>query len=339
MRSNVLPTIGTIGLVLVAVDCGGKSSDTTSPTPADAGPTADQACTDVAKARCAKFSSCEAIGLSLRFADEASCETREKAACTSSLAAAGTGATPSGVEACVAAFPGWACADWGNGVAPDACKPATGSLTSGASCLFSGQCQSAWCSVPKGAACGSCAPQPKAGDSCASGASCGPSMACTTDTQLCAPLITAVGGACDANDLCGFGLGCVGASGTAKGSCQAIGTALDAACDSKATKAPRCARYAGLWCSTAKCAKANLATAGQPCGLVDATTYAICTGGGDCDIPAGTPKGTCRAPSADGAACDSSAGPYCQNPARCMGTASEAGVSGACQMPSATSCK
>jgi len=48
--------------------------------------------------------------------------------------------------------------------------------------------------------------------------------------------------------------------------------------------------------------------------------------------------GTCTGPAADGQPCDTSADLGCMPPARCVGAATEAGVAGVCQMPTATGC-
>src|SRR5262249_38916453 len=130
--------------------------------------TADEACTDLAHARCTHLASCSATAIALRFGDETTCEAQEKSNCISSLAAPSTGNSPTHNESCSAAIATWACPDYLNNTAtPPACQQQTGSLIAGAACAFAGQCQSGFCAIVPGSACGMCAPAPVAGDSCA----------------------------------------------------------------------------------------------------------------------------------------------------------------------------
>jgi hypothetical protein len=74
--------------------------------------------------------------------------------------------------------------------------------------------------------------------------------------------------------------------------------------------------------------------AGSPCGTILGVKN-LCTNG-TCD-PVGDGGYTCVARAADKAACNTVAGPSCQPPARCIGTALDGGTSGTCQLP-VTSC-
>lgn len=62
--------------------------------------------------------------------------------------APGTGNTPTTVEACVAAYPSWSCADFTDSVPPAACQPPPGAGGMGAVCAFDAQCSSAFCQIP-----------------------------------------------------------------------------------------------------------------------------------------------------------------------------------------------
>src|SRR5579863_6741509 len=86
------------------------------------GVTAEEACTTVAQARCDELSMCSAADLSRRFGDATTCETREKLACTESLAAPKTAATPSRTDTCATELAMQACPAFLSGVmAPTDC--------------------------------------------------------------------------------------------------------------------------------------------------------------------------------------------------------------------------
>src|SRR4051812_9407778 len=107
-----------------------------------AGISADQACADLAQARCAKRDGCTSgVGITRNYGDMATCLAREKLACTDALAADRTGNSPDLVEKCVAAYPTFSCADFADNRPPADCAPA-GAGPDGAACAFNGQCQS-----------------------------------------------------------------------------------------------------------------------------------------------------------------------------------------------------
>src|SRR5450432_2705073 len=62
--------------------------------------TADQACTDVANARCERLMACSPADLAERWPDLATCEARDKLACIEGQAAPKTAANPSRTELC-----------------------------------------------------------------------------------------------------------------------------------------------------------------------------------------------------------------------------------------------
>jgi hypothetical protein len=327
---NTLFGIAFAALALLA--CGGSSSSSTGPS----GPTADQACTDLAHARCTKLASCSQVAIQARYGDEATCESREKSSCLNSLAAPSTGATPQTFEACVTAFSSWACADYLNNVTPDACRAQQGQLAAGAACAFNGQCQSAFCSVPTNATCGTCAAAPKAGDSCAQTTSCGPGLQCTNDTMQC-EAAAAAGAACGKGVPCGDGLACVGATATVQGKCETAPSTQGAACDPKDMTAASCSRSAGFFCDTQskQCVAITFASAGQACGNISGVQV-LCGGAGFCQRAQGQASGTCVAAAADGAACDTANGPTCISPSRCV---ISSGTAGTCHAADALSCQ
>lgn len=309
-----------------------------SPFDATKGTTSAQACQDVAHARCTHLAACSSTNLQIRFGDEVSCEAREQINCTSSLAAPGTGSSPTHIEACAQAIPNWDCASYLNGHnVPTACQQQTGSRENGASCAFSGQCQSGFCAVAPSAACGSCAAQPALGASCAELTTCGPGVDCAVDTQVCV-VVAAMGEACGKGAPCGAGLSCVGASATTQGICQPSGEQAGLACDSSLATGPSCDRNGGFVCNSKakQCAPVALAADGQPCGSVNAQNNP-CAANGLCVGASGATPGTCVAAAADGASCDLEQGPPCQQLARCILT-SDGGTSGTCRVADAAAC-
>jgi len=182
-----------IAMAVVVVACGGG------------GVSADQACTDVAQARCGQLQMCSAFLFQRRWPDLATCEVREKLACTNGLAAPKTAQSPSHVDSCATALDQEAC----TAVLSDTQQPAS-------------------CEPPAGT-------------------------------------------------------GAIGAA----------------------------------------------------CGLVG-TTNSFCTGGAICVVATGMTSGTCVAPVAEGAACDTVVGPFCEVPAKCVTNGS--GTAGTCGLEGTTTC-
>jgi hypothetical protein len=304
-------------LVLVLAGCGSDLSR-------------DQACTDLATARCGALMTCSSADLQRRWPDADTCEAREKLACMDSLAAPETAATPTTMKDCADALAEEACPAFLSGdMPPTACLPQHGPRAAGAPCAFAAECASGFCSVADDALCGTCAAAPAPGASCAT-SGCGPTITCVKSTMLC-QIPGAATAACSKDLPCEAGLACVGATTTAMGTCQAEVTTQDAACDPKRMTGPDCSAAAGLTCDTQTmtCVQQPLAAANQPCGLIG-TTRTACSGGATCVIPQGEQMGLCVAPAADGGACNTDSGPDCETPAKC--------VSGTCQLPGSMSC-
>jgi hypothetical protein len=295
---------------------------------------ADKACTDQVKARCARTDACSKDGVALKYGSEAACEEREKIACLAGLAAPGTSSTPTYVEGCAASIAAQSCGDFLNGAA--ACVPAPGPRKNGDPCGAAAQCDSTFCAVVKNTQCGTCAPLPKAGDSCAT-TGCGRDLKCDGTSMICyAP--GAAGAACSKDAPCGNGLSCVGAKGT--GTCMAEITQAGAACDFKKATAADCDRDAGLFCDNNNvCGTLTEGKLGDACGFDKTTnTSTICSGSSFCLAPMTGAAKVCTAPAADGAACDSATGPFCQTPARCIATAAGS-TAGTCQLPDPAACQ
>jgi hypothetical protein len=315
-------------------DTGGATTGTGTATSTGTGINAGaMACADVVKERCDLVDKCTGgVAITTNYGTAAVCNERGVLACLANFAAPGTGTTAATLEAC--AMTSETCADFLDNNPPAVCLPQPGGVAAGGACGASAQCQSAFCAVPKNAICGVCAAKPKAGDSCAS-VGCGQGLTCTKASELCV-VPAAAGGACGKDLPCGNGLSCIGASGMMMGQCLADATAMNAPCDAKV--GPDCEKNLGLYCSplTKTCAAVTFADATQPCGVL-AGGVAACKAGAQCLIPAGQKSGTCIAPAADGAKCDTVAGPPCLRLAECVVTVGS--TSGVCTQPDPTSCK
>jgi hypothetical protein len=321
--------IGLLGLGLVA-SCGSSGG----------GLTIDQVCADLAQARCSKRMFCtNGAGITRTFGDMTTCLTREKLSCTNALAAPMTGNTPSKLQACVAAYSTFSCADFLTNNPPAACIIA-GPKPAGASCAFNGQCATTFCGNEKISLCGRCGNEPTAGTSCTA-TSCGRDKECVSSTLQCQPQGTS-GASCGAGLPCGPDLSCIGSTQTTPGTCMADNTTLGAPCSGTTQL---CDGTKGLYCAgtgaSRMCATIPYVAAGMACGTVSPGAFVGCAGGGNCYTTAGMlaqsgESGSCKAPAADGAPCDTVAGPPCLDPARCVVTG--AGRGGTCTVPTGATC-
>ena len=327
-------------LVLAACSSGNSSATGGDAGDGGTGVSAEQACGDLAHARCTALEACSALRVQVQYGDEATCEARNKTNCVDALAAPSTAASPQTSEACATAYAGWSCANLlDDENVPTACAQVRGSLAGGASCAFPGQCPTGFCAIAPDSACGTCAPQPKAGDSCANLTGCGQGLICTADTQTCQPYV-AQGGKCGKGLPCGTGLSCVGsdaATGTT-GTCQAAVSMQGASCDPTGKTGPGCSRDKGLTCNGAskQCAPLAVVGGGQPCGIVNGQAV-VCGSAGVCSGASGTTPGTCTAAASDGASCSTPGLKGCETLARCI-TAGEGGATGTCTLQNASVC-
>ena len=346
---------GTTGGAASASDAGGTTDGATDGA-ADGATDGTQACTDYATARCQKSDSCTAgLASRERFGDLATCVARGVLGCKAALAAADTAATPAFFASCALALPMSSCADFQDAAnIPEACLNLAGPRANGAACATNAQCKSSWCLVEPSAACGACADRPAAGATCTVDAECGARGLFCSKAKTCEPL-QAASAPCDDARICGSGLQCIGQTKTQPGTCQTAVATAGAACDPKEATGPGCDNRLGLYCGLDdKCAADALVMAPGACGrLVDfdggvadggasdagakEVSVARCLGGASC-APTTAAKGTCVAPAADGAACDSVNGPPCLSPARCI-TTSDASTAGTCQLPGAAACQ
>jgi hypothetical protein len=307
---------------------GGVATYTPPPVP----PGGMDACAAFAKATCAKRDACTTgtvKGTTIIFGGPSQCEARELPKCLATLTARGTNKTPALLSACTASLPQQSCPDYFDNILTTACRPVAGTLANGAPCLSSWQCTSSFCSLPHADVCGVCAARPKAGDPCADSV-CGTGLLCHMSTLLCETAV-ADGGACDKNNPCTSGFACVGNGATAKGVCSAEGRTAGTPCDPKSATLAGCDKNAGLFCdaTSMQCKAMASATDGQPCGKV-AGVETECVAGALCAGASAIQPGTCKAPVADGVACNAVTGPPCVSPAKC--------VKAICKLPDAAVC-
>ncbi len=296
---------------------------------------ADQACTDVAAAQCTKLDQCVVNGTTSRYGGVGICQARQKQACLARLDAGGTGNNPTDVELCAQQLPTAACGDFDLGNVSE-CMAKVGTRDDGQPCTFPGQCKSSNCAIATGTNCGTCAEASKAGDSCAA-VSCSHGFVCVASTQQCQPRGTSSSN-CDADHPCGAGLSCVTAAGAQSGTCELAGSSVGTPCDPQRRSQASCDPDFGLYCdaTSRSCLAVSYGVAGSQCGFVSPIVV-NCTGNATCFGAQGQTPGTCIANAADGAHCDTQAGPSCLPPAVCV-TGSASATAGTCQLPNAAAC-
>lgn len=299
-------------------------------------PAVDAACTAFATARCQKLDACtNDTGVDIRFGSAPVCVARYKITCIKGLQADGTGNTIAKTDACAAALPGASCDAFFDGPPVAECAVPMGTRPTGAGCITSAQCATAYCAQPSDLLCGACAPAPQAGDSCAATGDCG-NLACAKNAEICVSYGTA-GVSCDKDHPCHASFTCVGSGGGVMGKCQVSKTQVGDACEDAATLATDCNHDLGLRCddATSKCVVYQYAAPGGFCGKIN-NGKTLCTGGSECVIPNGMVAGTCVPAAADGAACNTKSGPPCLRPAKCVTGGS--GSAGVCKIQDGANC-
>jgi hypothetical protein len=305
-----------------AAGCGGSGSSSG----------VDQACANLATARCMQRQSCSnGASITRVYGDLATCLSREKLQCKIAFAASGSNRSLASTETCAAAYATQSCGDFYANIVPDECQ-IMGTRASGQSCAFGAQCASDFCVDDKTSPCGSCGAPPLPGTSCLN-SGCDQNQECVAGTGLCQSY-GASGDGCDDGHPCGGGLSCAGAM------CQTAVAQLGASCGGKL---PGCDAFKGLSCAgmvgMKSCVAIVLAGDGQPCGNQSDGSFVNCAAG-TCYTSTGVvlsgQTGMCKANAADGAACDVALGPSCVGPARCF--VGGAGTSGVCTVPDASVC-
>ena len=285
------------------------------------GVSADKACTDLAASLCTQIQNCAAPLISTGYGDVATCQARAKLGCMPTLMAPGTSATPDKLDKCATALSASTCDALYTRDPPTACLPDPGKLADGAACGDDAQCANKYCKKPANAVCGVCAAHATAGGACTVDTDCDVKLACGNNVCVA---YGALGGTCDAGHPCAPPNVCK------SGTCAMPAEAGQACTPS--LSGGDCDETKGLFCNPSSvtagvCAVATFAGPGQPCGLVNGGVVG-CSGGARC-VRTGA-MGTCLAPAADGAACDSTNGPDCVAPAECVG--------GVCKLPDPASC-
>ncbi len=290
------------------------------------GPTADQACTDYAKAVCDRAAKCSAALIQSSFGDAAACNASVKSDCLATLGAPSTSTTPTIAATCVPAITAMTCGDLFTGNTPAVCR-VPGKLADGAACGADAQCVTDYCSTTSTSICGTCGKAPAAGEACDT-KKCGPGLTCTSN-KCAAPIKS--GAACDGTLPCEFGTGCT------DGKCAALAATAGAACAADGKGAPPCDLFAGLFCepTSKKCKAFKFAGGGETCGYdATASDFVLCAKDGVCKVAkAGDAQGKCVASAGAGTACstDAAVGPKCNEGLSC--------VSGTCKALDPGSCK
>jgi hypothetical protein len=340
----------------------------------NSGVSIQQACSDVAQARCNQRSECSlpqgttGTGFNVleNYGDMTTCLAREALACQNGLSAPQTGNSPATVEKCVVAFSSYTCADFFDNQPPSACTP-TGPLATGATCTFNGQCASGFCNGRKDSACGTCGPPPKIGDDCST-STCVRGARCVASDSICAAVVIQ-DGICDETHPCERGLSCLRASASATtGTCEPASAQVGVSCGGTIPGTdgglmPGCDSTRGLYCGGPRGAKtcmpvgyagtttaadggitaadggaAGPTPAGTTCGQLPDGTRVGCAAGTcmtSTGVATGSDMGTCQPFAGDGQPCDTMLGPGCMSPARCVTTS---GTAGTCVVPTASMC-
>ncbi len=288
--------------------------------------TADQACTDYARAVCTQIGTCAPFYVTIAFGDAATCETRLKLSCAAVLAAPTTSWTPGSMETCVQAAAGASCSDLLGNNPPAACQPQAGSLADGSPCIDGSQCMNHACHKPASSTCGTCGSKAAAGGTCTSNDDCALSVICVkangASTGTCQQA-GGMGATCNATQACNPTLVC-------KAGACAPPDALGQSCSSM--PASTCDLLHGDFCAPmdggSTCVMVGAAGSGQTCGFFGGS-FTICSANGTC-VTEGGPSGLCEPTLADGASCSTTSGAQCQQPAECQ--------SGTCTLPDAANC-
>jgi hypothetical protein len=292
---------------------GAVAADTGLDSAGDTAP-AERVCDEMTK-YCEKLNMCSSFYLQVGFGDVATCAARLKIECLDSLGAPGTGATAQAWSACFEAT-GQASCDQFLGIGLAACD-FKGSLARGAACGTGAQCQSGYCAKREGQGCGTCQPRAAVGGACQSEEACDFGLYCNSFNNRCVKP-GQVGDACnDETRICLDTLSCKNSR------CAAAALEGQRCVDDFSCSFP-----AGLYCGAGNlCTKFRIATTGQACGL-ERQRPTWCAAAGQC-LPNET-AGTCRSVTeSDGKACRTDLD--CFEPATC--------VNRVCRLPNSASCR
>jgi hypothetical protein len=265
----------------------GSNNDVTvtmdAPSITDAGD-AQQACTAIADAYCAKLQTCSSFVLSVAYGDVATCKQRWILNCLPNFGATGTSATPARTSACAQSIDALSCTTFLSGDLGAACAVAPGTSAQGSPCGDDAQCSSTFCARAADAVCGTCQPATNAGDPCVLGScSVSTNTVCPAGKTTCIkPVAGKVGDSCVGHEQCDVG------------------------------------HQVGCNPTNSKCIALTLSTLGGNCGAdsLFPTSVGVCPAGGTCSAAL---AGKCSAAGMDGATCSTSdTGTHCMLPARCV---------------------
>ncbi|MBL8611894.1 MAG: hypothetical protein JNL38_31410 [Myxococcales bacterium] len=309
MKTKLIGAALAVGLGLIAC----SSDPQASP---------DEACASFADSLCNKFKGCFPELFPSAYTDVANCVARQKIGCKNTVTAKGTGITSTDITTCGSGLSNASCDKIYNSdnTPLDGCRPKTGTLEAGTACQDDSQCKSSFCKFGT-SSCGACGTRAAAGSKCDSTNDCEFGLVCGATSTCVKP--GAAGDSCSNDKPCGGKLVCkTGTAGSTTGTCAAPGGAGDAC------NGADCDGSKALFCSaeSRQCQAAKFANPGEACGFVSGT-YTGCSGPGAVCATTGTGNGTCKAGAKDGEACDTTKGPFCQTPARC--------VNSVCTLPTA----
>ena len=369
VRSSGTWTLCATWLALAANGCGSSSSGVSIATAC--AEVAQARCTEASICSLAAESTGTGFNILANYGDLATCVVRQKLNCTNALAAPQNGNTPAQLQQCTAALFGLSCMDFFDNQPPDVCTP-TGPRASSSPCTFNGQCMSGSCNGTKSTVCGTCGDPPVAGADC-SDSTCADGYRCVAATNEC-QLALSSNGACDSGHPCERGLSCMGENTKTMtaGTCETAGASVGVACGGTL---PGCDPTRGLYCGGPAGAKTCMqiiypgyngsvtvdggatptatdggdgstagaapTPAGTACSQLADGSRVGCVAG-DCytstGLATGSDLGACQPFAADKGACDTSVGPGCMFPARCVVFTTGNGTAGTCVVPDANAC-
>jgi hypothetical protein len=294
-----------------------------SPDGGGSNPQLVQLCKDSFQVQCDRLFACDPFTIKSVFGDAATCSARLGLLCADTMMAPGSTVTPQQEMACTQALRTASCSDLANrNVAACDFK---GTRPVGGICVADSQCMSGLCIVQQGQMCGACQAIQPMGGSCLDTSQCAPNLVCNSDGTVAGMCVKpgAMAAPCSDVQPCAYGLFCnIGACAPVLG--------MGATCD---PNNDGCDGSKELYCNPGampKCTAAAYATAGMPCGLVNAA-YTFCRNGSDCLPPPNVPmptQGTCSPVIGDGMACNARSS--CLLPAQCIGTTCQIGMAPMC---------
>jgi hypothetical protein len=295
-----------------------------------------EGCDELARLRCARFSSCSPRFFFEEFGDDAFCRQDLAARCKVRASSKASGATVDALRACAHDVAHSTCDELRRDVRR-VCDWPAGTIAEGDACVFDEECTTGWCEPSHDAAfnpfpCGRCRVPKKEGEAC-DFYDCAPGLQCGVKQHCERPVDN---GACADDSGCVSWKSCIG-------NVCVDDAHLGERCDTDGN-APRCNPWESLRCNerhadgTWSCVAATFVKEGESCGW-DRNTKLECPGTTWCRYPPSSPSapldvnrlGTCVAYLAIGASCADEADRFgCATPAMC--------IDGKCGVPSLDVC-